>query len=206
MRIPTTIILLCNYSRKYQTLFSQCIYIYTIVSCVWVKTRAICRLPVRSTARCNPGFKLARGSLRSFYERSLWKRASWARDKPVPSYEVCVHMYLHKNARNMNAYTHSRVDARIHTGIKIQTYSRMLQVCDIAYKYTHTHRCGQQIRVCAVPKSRCAKNFRLRLHENVDWSIVMWATHAAETLPLDLSCNGYVGVYPSRLHSWNAVK
>lgn len=125
-------------SRVLEERILQSIYIYTIVSCVWVKTRAICRLPVRSTARRNPGFKLARGSLRSFYERSLWKRASWARDKPVPSYEVCVHMYLHKNARNMNAYTHSRVDARIHTGKKIQTYSRMLQVCDIAYKYTHT--------------------------------------------------------------------
>lgn len=34
---------------------------------------------------------------------------------------------------------------------------------------------------------RRAKNFRLRSHENVDWSIAMWATRDAETLPSDLS-------------------
>jgi len=189
-----------------------------------IKTRPV---DFRSFGRpMQPGaLSSLRGNLGSFYERSLWKRASCARDKPaVPTYAECVHIHSHESIRE---HTHTRTHAHTHTHThthnararahskavhhigtptkstqvrcRVQTY-REREVSRIDTNHTYTYKIasynykGILHRICmciarAVPLgwSRCAKNFRLRSHENVDWSIAMWATRDAETLPLNLS-------------------
>lgn len=67
-----------------------------------IKTRAACRLPVPRTPNAAGALSSLRGSLESFYERSLWKQASCARDKPaVPIYTVCIR--IHTKAYEIHA-------------------------------------------------------------------------------------------------------
>lgn len=61
-----------------------------------IKTRAACpRFPVPRMPNAAGALSSLRGSLGSFYERSLWKQASCARDKPaVP---ICAHAFTRKS-------------------------------------------------------------------------------------------------------------
>jgi len=152
-----------------------------------IKTRAACRLPVPRTPDAAGALSSLRGSLGSFYERSLWKRASCARDKPaVPTYGVCTRKrteYMHTHTckcvhskpvrhahqrkahkrvrthrRYMRVWKVSRVDTRI-TRARIKLHHATTKEHRIAYA------CA---RAVSLGWSHRAKNFRLRSHENVD--------------------------------------
>jgi len=69
-----------------------------------MKTCVACRLPVPRMPDAAEALSSLRGSLGSFYERSLWKQASCARDKPaVPIYSVCTHAFTRKHMGHIHA-------------------------------------------------------------------------------------------------------
>lgn len=139
-----------------------------------------------------------RGSLGSFYERSLWKQASCARDKP-PLYlpTVCAHaqrrytIYIHayKNthkcvpsravryAHQRKAHKHVRIHRR-YIYLHIWKLSQVDTHIRVQNCIAHNHKGRVASRMCvaravSLEWLRRAKNFRLRSHENVDWSIAM---------------------------------
>jgi len=99
-----------------------------------------------SDARCSPGaLSSLRGNLGSFYERSLWKRASCARDKPaVPTYAECVHIHSHESIRGIHTHTHTYAlessTSYRYTNEKHTSASNALQTYIYIYIYIYRER------------------------------------------------------------------
>jgi len=120
-----------------------------------IKTRPV---DFRSFGRpMQPGaLSSLRGNLGSFYERSLWKRASCARDKPaVPTYAECVHIHSHESIRETHTHTHThtmRARARaLESGTSYrytnEKHTSALQSADIQRERGFTNRYESHIHV-----------------------------------------------------------
>lgn len=83
-----------------------------------IKTRAACRLPVPGRPMQPGALSSAQGSLGSFYEHSLWKRASWARDK------LAVYLYLSTKYVCKCACSHKTHGARAYKNTYIRRHIR----------------------------------------------------------------------------------